>query len=314
MKLQFIQSAARLLLFTALAASATGCGSNRSSADNGTGAIAVQLTWSGSQSGTKEQAKILSAAPAGVTTIRITVSGDGIIPAIVKTFTVTAGSGGSGTVDGIPAGSGRTVKAQGLNSAGLVTHQWEATGITILAGQTTNLGTVFMQSAVNITGKVTSGAGTGIGNIAVDLYDNAGTIAKATTTTDASGNYSLIGFPADTYKVRFTLSGPSFVWYDRASTPAAASPKTVSSGGIDMIVPLTTATPAGGPYTVLQNVTLTASPPVTIYYTTNDTNPYTSGASPITNIPIASTTTLKFYAVDSDLIREATKTETYTFP
>ncbi len=72
------------------------------------------------------------------------------------------------------------------------------------------------------------------------------------------------------------------------------------------IVPVTTATPLGSNNTI---VTLTASEPATIYYTTNGSDPTNSpsnGPSPIQNIQITISTILRFFAIDDAGIWEAT--------
>ncbi|MFQ5454664.1 MAG: fibronectin type III domain-containing protein [Nitrospirota bacterium] len=84
------------------------------------------------------------------------------------------------------------------------------------------------------------------------------------------------------------------------------------------IYPLTAASPVGGIYSTTQYITLTSDPPSTIYYTTDGTTPVpgnpntTSGMSPVTNIAIASSLTLNFFAVDSYGNTEPLKSETYT--
>ena len=84
-----------------------GCGTNN---EQSTGKITARLLWRASQ---KTTAKTVASAPLDVTTVRIIVSGPGISPAVQKDFSAAAGSG---TIDGIPVGAGRTVTVQGLNS------------------------------------------------------------------------------------------------------------------------------------------------------------------------------------------------------
>jgi len=216
----------RFIVLTAFIFAVAGCGSSGSVDNNGTGSIAAKLTWS--SPGAKTTAKTLYAAPDGVTLIKITVSGAGISPNIVKDFTAVPGSNGSGTIDGIPVGIGRTITVWGLDNSRIIRYQGAVSGITI------NLGT--------------------------------------------------------------------------ANDPVA----------ITMTAPITTATPAGGsssyPLTV-HLATATPSEPATIYYTTSGSEPTTSSThstSPF-DIQILGPTTLKFFAKDSGLAEELTKTETYNF-
>jgi hypothetical protein len=80
----------------------------------------------------------------------------------------------------------------------------------------------------------------------------------------------------------------------------------------DTTPPVTTASPVGGTYNSTQSVTLTSNEPATIYYSTDGSTPTTS--SPVYSAPIniSSTTSLKFFAIDSVVNTEAVKTETYT--
>lgn len=208
----------RFFLFILLMSSVAGCGSSGSTANTATGSIAVNLTWNPAKA--LSPAKTLYAAPAGVITVKIFVSAADMTT-IVKDFPASVGSG---TIDGIPVGTGRTVKVQGLDAGGVIRYQGSASGITV------NLGS--------------------------------------------------------------------------ANDPVP----------IIMLAPVTTASPAGGSYTLPYTVTLTASEPATIYYTTNGLEPDTNstqGASPITGIQILTTTILKFFAIDSGFAREQTQTVTY---
>ncbi|AIF82392.1 putative xylanase/chitin deacetylase [Candidatus Nitrososphaera evergladensis SR1] len=83
-------------------------------------------------------------------------------------------------------------------------------------------------------------------------------------------------------------------------------------GGGDTTPPVVTATPPGGSYSSAQSVTLSANEPVTIYYTTNDSTPTTSSPVYSSPISITSTTTLKFFAVDTAGNASPIKSETYT--
>src|SRR5438093_9497013 len=64
--------------------------------------------------------------------------------------------------------------------------------------------------------------------------------------------------------------------------------------------PTVSASPPGDTYTAVQSVTLTASTPSTIYYTTDGTTPTissTNGPSPVTII-VNATSTLQYFAKD----------------
>ena len=81
--------------------------------------------------------------------------------------------------------------------------------------------------------------------------------------------------------------------------PTNPSNTTMLVPSADKIPPTVTASPAGGNFTSPQSVTLTASEPATIYYTTNGNTPNTSSISYSHPISINFTTTLRFFAKDS---------------
>jgi chitobiase/beta-hexosaminidase-like protein len=111
--------------------------------------------------------------------------------------------------------------------------------------------------------------------------------------------------------------GSSFEWFPEAGTASTSStaPTTTVPAAADNTAPVTTANPRGKTFSSSFTVALTANEPATIYYTTNGVDPTTTsvnGTNTVPNIPISTTTTLKFFAVDSSGNKEAIKTETYT--
>lgn len=131
------------LCFVLLIISLVGCGGSNSSLSSGnTGSITAQLDWSGGKSSSILQFLGIhtATAPVGVATVRIIVSGPGMTD-IQNDFPASAGQG---QIDGVPAGSNRTVTAQGLNSDGNITHQGSIGNVTVTAGLTTDVGTIVM--------------------------------------------------------------------------------------------------------------------------------------------------------------------------
>ena len=126
----------------------TGCGSGgsanqepgTSAIEGSTGAIAVKLDWNSAANTT---ANVLSAIPASVVTVRITVSGSGMASAMQKIF---AAATGTGTISGVIAGTGRTVTAEALDASGAITHKGAANNINVVAGQTADAGTIAMKT------------------------------------------------------------------------------------------------------------------------------------------------------------------------
>jgi hypothetical protein len=106
----------------------------------GSGTISASLVWG---TAAKASAKTVVAAPAGVTRIRFKVSASDITSPIQRTF---SSASGSGTIDRIPAGTGRTLTAEALDATGAMTHKGSANNITVLSGQTTEAGTITMNT------------------------------------------------------------------------------------------------------------------------------------------------------------------------
>jgi len=85
---------------------------------------------------------------------------------------------------------------------------------------------------------------------------------------------------------------------------------------VDTVAPSVSASPAGGTFNAAQSVSLTASEPADIYYTTDGSDPLDAAnttrklySGPIN---IASTTTLKFAAIDRAGNKSQVATQTYT--
>ncbi len=117
-----------------------------------------------------------------------------------------------------------------------------------------------------------------------------------------------------TYTDTFTVSaeGINTVYYrsiDNAGNTEATQEQTVK---IDKMIPTVNANPYGSFYNNTQSVTLSASEPANIYYTTDGSEPTTSSAQYIgLPIDILGTTTLKFMAVDTAGNLSQTYTENY---
>jgi hypothetical protein len=87
----------------------------------------------------------------------------------------------------------------------------------------------------------------------------------------------------------------------------------------DTVAPFTQATPPGGLYSEAQTVTLQASEPATIHYTTDGNPPSVGGAtttaapSPVRGLTFSTPTILRFFAVDEAGNQETPRQETYSF-
>ncbi len=164
---------------------------------------------------------------------------------------------------------------------------------------------------------------------------NLDTTPPVTTPSPAGGTYS------SAQNVTLTANEPATIYYTTNGTaptiasPVYSGPITVSvsrslkffardSAGnseavktatyiinLDTTPPVTTPSPAGGTYTSVKSVTLTANEPATIYYTTNGTAPTTTSPAYSGPLTIGVTTSLKFFARDSAGNSEAVKTANY---
>lgn len=188
--------------FVLLMITIIGCGSDSSTLSSNTGSIAAHLDWSGSRGSAGIHS---AAAPEGVVTVRIIVSGADMTD-IQKNFPA---SDGQGQIDGVPAGSNRTVKAQGLNSDNSVTHEGSIGNVTVTAGQTTDVGTITMlpvtpQNQGTVAGTVRDTLEAPVAGVTVTLLQNGSVVA--TTTTGADGTFSLDA-PAGNYTITFAKTG-----------------------------------------------------------------------------------------------------------
>ena len=126
-----------------------GCGSGGSGSlaasgtttEQQTGKIAALLDWGTAAKNTEKSV----AMPASVTTVRIIIAAADISPSMQLDFPAASGSG---TIDGVKVGTGRTLTAQGLDASGTVAYQGGAVNIIVQAGKTTDIGTVTMVANV----------------------------------------------------------------------------------------------------------------------------------------------------------------------
>ena len=161
------------------------------------GSITATLKWGAIA---KTSAKSVAAAPAGISTVRIIVSGSGISPSVQKDF---AAATGSGTIGDIPAGTGRTVIAQGLDVSGIVTYQGTATNITVISGQTTDAGTITMVAGTGGTAVL----GSFHGNIVLGS-STASSIMANVYAPDQSGTVYILYGTAPGFYEKQTSSSP----------------------------------------------------------------------------------------------------------
>lgn len=166
------------LLFMLAGCSGGGSSGNVTvSANNG--AVAAQLVWPAGNAAAVKSAVL----PATVATVRITITTPDRAP-VSGSFPAAAGQG---SVAGVPAGSGLTVTAEGLDASNNVIYAGSASNITVTAGQTTDV-TITMSSTGTGTGDVTiTGTVAGTSFVAVEA-SSAAVVARHTATVQSDGS------------------------------------------------------------------------------------------------------------------------------
>ncbi|HET6809621.1 MAG TPA: carboxypeptidase-like regulatory domain-containing protein [Acidimicrobiales bacterium] len=179
---------------------------------------------------------------------------------------------GTYTIANLPAGSYSVAFSNGCGDSGSYLPQWykgastssSATQVSVAAGQTTSGIDAAMVPGATIAGTVTDNASPphALAQICVSATPTAGSGgAPGYATSAPDGSYSITGLAAGSYDVEFyDCGGPRRYlnqWYQGASTQAAATAVTVTSGqtrsGIDAAMVL------GG--TISGTVTDGSSPP-----------------------------------------------------
>ena len=81
--------------------------------------------------------------------------------------------------------------------------------VSLVAGQTQNLGDAALDIGAIVSGHVTDAGGNPLANIWVGSYDAQGYSAGNTALTNGTGDYSLNGVPIGGAKIRFGRTPPS---------------------------------------------------------------------------------------------------------
>jgi uncharacterized repeat protein (TIGR02543 family) len=135
------------------------------------------------------------------------------------------------------------------------------------------------------------------------------TVDGTTPTNPATGNTQVYTGP-------ITVSSSTTLNYFAVSTSSSLSESMKTSSYTINLVPVITVSPLGGTYTSAQSITLTSNKPGNIYYTVDGSDP-TYPVSVTTQIfsaaiPINTTTTLKFFARDTDGNQGTVQSQLYT--
>jgi len=150
---------------------------------------------------------------------------------------------GNYTIVGIPTGNIR-LEFNGRDSG--YVSQWynnktsmdSADAVAVTEGSTTGGIDATMVLGGTVTGQVTNSTGTGIADVWVDAYDSSGNWMNSGY-TQADGNYTIVGLPTGSYKLKFIGGDSGYVtqWYNNKtsmdSADAVAVTEGSTTGGID---------------------------------------------------------------------------------
>jgi YD repeat-containing protein len=150
---------------------------------------------------------------------------------------------------------------------------------------------------------------------------NGGSYSSPQTVTLTANEQAVIYYTTDrttptissaVYATPLSIPATTTLTYFAKDTAGNSEAIKTQTYTVDIIAPVTTATPAGGTYSSAQTVTLSANESATIYYTTDGSAPTPSWSVYSGPLTISSTTTLKYFATDQVGNVEASKLQSYT--
>ncbi len=197
------------------------------------------------------------------------------------------------------------------SSSGFTTDPNACTPVGVTTGDVTGID-VAMPLARHISGTVTGSDGTPLANIGVGA--NAGT-SWFFTNTGADGTYSLMVVPGS-YALWFWDNSSTYAWGCYASggltidenACAAVTASTADVTGLDVVMPLAGATPAGTDVPVVPAVSSGAALPVSLTFSHVDT----AGTTSLTTSPTAPALPAGYQIGDPSIYYDFQTTATYT--
>lgn len=148
----------RLIILLLISILLVSCGSSDNSTQvTGGAGISFQLKW--------PVAKTVGSTPVGVATVRMSVSGPGMIT-ISQDF---AASAGTGSIANVPVGVGRTITFLGLDSIGGIMFLAEKTNVELKPGETYDCGDVKMLIAPAATVTASMNTFTGVNKVRMSV-------------------------------------------------------------------------------------------------------------------------------------------------
>jgi hypothetical protein len=182
-------------------------------------------------------------------------AGTGIAGVSVYAYDAVSGNGtnsgytqsdGSYSIVGLTTGSYK-LKFAG-NTTGYIT-QWYNNKTSLVLADAISVATGVTTSGINATmilggkiyGNVTNTSSVPLSGVTIGIYDPTGTYRGLSSTTDASGNYSVTDIPIVTdasgnyipVKVQFSKNGYASQWFNNSPTAASATKVALNSGSIN---------------------------------------------------------------------------------
>ena len=147
---------------------------------------------------------------------------------------------GNYTINGLPTGNYQVQFTPSFgSSSGLLGEYYnnkttaaQATPVAVVAGADHPAINASLEQGGSISGHVTNSNGDPLAGVNVSAQTVTCCTIGAGATTDATGDYTIIGLPTGNYQVQFTASGTGLVseYYDNKTTAAQATPVAVVAG------------------------------------------------------------------------------------
>lgn len=232
----------RLFLLVVALFLMNGCGSGSNSSSPEYGSISFNTSWAAKGLADSTAKTAPAAMPDVISVVRASVSGPGMT-AVQMDFPAATHQG---SISNIPVGVNRTFTLQGLNSTGQFLYSGSISGITIVSGVTTNVGTLVMQRIVNHDPTAQAGPDQNVNTGTIVALDGSGS-------SDADGDelsyaWSIVQKPAGSTAElsAATTATPAFT-ADKEGSYVVELIITDSTGGVSSAdaISVTATTPVG---------------------------------------------------------------------
>ena len=152
---------------------------------------------------------------------------------------VASDTSGNYTVTGLRAGT-YVLHIRSFFTSNFVAEWWNhqasgstATPITVATQQAVTGKDAVLAVGATISGNVKGAPSTNLVGVSVEAIDPSTGYGVGNASTDAAGNYTIVGLPAGTYTLTFDGAGQNFVrqWWNDKPTGAAADSFAIAAGG-----------------------------------------------------------------------------------